>query len=484
MKGKEVLPKKNSAEFALLKNQSQQYSKEKKMSKKVFAVLSILVGLSMLLAACATPGAPAPATEAPAVTEAPEEPAGEIKIGFISAFTGVFSSFGTMQKEGAVLALEEFNYEVAGKKINVIYEDDQLDNEQAVTKAKKLVEQDQVDVLTGLVSGDEGLTVGDYMKDKNIPVIPMYSASEDMTMRAFYPMLVRATWTGAQSQDVFGYWLATEKGFKKIYQIGEDYSFPWNEGGGFVRGFCRGGGEDVTSVWFPPGSTSDFSSMIASIPLDQGYDAVYYNGAGGDAVNFIKQFVELGMLDKITLVGQSNTFEKPDLGAMPKDIAGALSAHHTTDDLSTPEWVAFRDAFNERWGHPPSAASEFAYSSMRMILLALEAVDGDVSDKTALVEAMLNVDMTKDPRGPVTLDPQYHSATGNVYVREVAVDDSGELYNKGILTVENVSQFGPYDPDLYISQPPDGNAYPTGVCSELPAEMLEGGGYDYLPFGQ
>jgi branched-chain amino acid transport system substrate-binding protein len=169
---------------------------------------------------------------------------------------------------------------------------------------------------------------------------------------------------------------------------------------------------------------------------------------------------------------------------MPKDIAGALSAHHTTDDLSTPEWVAFRDAFNERWGHPPSAASEFAYSSMRMILLALEAVDGDVSDKTALVEAMLNVDMTKDPRGPVTLDPQYHSATGNVYVREVAVDDSGELYNKGILTVENVSQFGPYDPDLYISQPPDGNAYPTGVCSELPAEMLEGGGYDYLPFGQ
>ncbi len=75
--------------------------------------------------------------------------------------------------------------------------------------------------------------------------------------------------------DVFGYWLATEKGWKKIYQIGEDYSYPWNQGGGFMRGFCRGGGEEVTSVWSPPGSTSDFSSMIASIPLDQGYDASF-----------------------------------------------------------------------------------------------------------------------------------------------------------------------------------------------------------------
>ena len=167
-----------------------------------------------------------------------------MKIGFISVFTGVFSSFGKMKKEGAELALEEFNNQAGGKTINVIYEDDQLDNEQAVTKAKKLVEQDKVDILTGLVSGDEGLTVGDYMKDKNIPVIPMYSASEDMTMRSFYPMIVRATWTGAQAQDVFGYYLAKEKGYKKIYQIGEDYSFPWNEGGGLVRGFCRGGGEE------------------------------------------------------------------------------------------------------------------------------------------------------------------------------------------------------------------------------------------------
>ncbi len=453
------------------------------MLKKLYLFVSLVMVLSMLLTACGAPAAAPAPTEAPAAAPAA---AGEIKIGFISAFTGIFSGFGEMQKQGAILALEEANYMAGGKKLVVVYEDDQLDNEQAVTKAKKLVEQDKVDILTGLVSGDEGLAVGDYMKDKNIPVIPMYSASEDMTMRAFYPMIIRTTWTGAQSMDVFGYWLAKTQGYKKIYQLGEDYSYPWNQGGGFKRGFCRGGGVEVTSVWFPPGSTSDFSSMIAAIPLDQGYDAVLYNGGGSDAVNFTKQFVELGINKKIKLIGQSNTFEKPDLDSLPVDIAGSLSPHHTTDDMATPAWLKFKEAFNKRWSRDPSAASEFAYSSMRVILRGIDAVKGDISDKTALVDAMLKVDMTDDPRGPVTLDPKWHSAIENAYIREVTLGADGKtLFNKGIWTVQNVSQFGPYDPALYMKQPADSNTYPPDKCSDFPAEMLTAASeYNYVPFGK
>ncbi|MGQ9667983.1 MAG: ABC transporter substrate-binding protein, partial [Anaerolineae bacterium] len=215
------------------------------MARKAFAIVSLLTVLSLLMASCA----PA-ATPAPAATEAPTAaPAGEIKIGIVSVFTGVFAAFGEMQRAGYLLALEEYNYTVAGKKIKIIEEDDQLNYELAVTKAKKLVEQDKVDILTGLVSGDEGLTVQDYMKDKPIPIIPMYSAPEDMTMRLFTFNTLRPTWTGAQPMDPFGYWLAKEKGYKKVYMIGEDYSYPYNQAGGFKRGFCRGGGEEVTTVW-------------------------------------------------------------------------------------------------------------------------------------------------------------------------------------------------------------------------------------------
>jgi len=447
------------------------------MRIKAFHLMSITVATSLSLAACGQGG-----TSSETGSNAT---GGTVKVGFISAFTGVFSSFGKMQKEGAQLALEEANNTAGGKKIEVIYEDDQLDNEQAVTKAKKLVERDKVDILTGMVSGDEGLAVGDYMKDKEIPVVVMYSASEDMTMRSFSPNIVRPTWTGAQSMDVFGNWLSKVKGYKKIYQIGEDYSYPWNQNGGFKRGFCRGGGTEVKSVWFPPGTTSDFSSLIASIPLDQGYDAVLYNGAGGDAVNFIKQYSELGMTKKIPLLGQSNTFEKPDLESMPANIVGSLSPHHTTDDLSTPQWTKFRDAFQKKYNHAPSAASEFAYSSMNLILRSIASNKGDVANHKGLIDAMIATDMTNDPRGSVKLDPKFHAAIQNVYIREVAKDDGGKLFNKGIWTVREVSQFGPYDPTAYMAQKPDSNAFPGDTCASMSPAMLKGASeYKFEPFGK
>ena len=410
--------------------------------------------------------------------------AGEkVTIGFISAFTGPFASFGQLQKEGAVLALEQANYKVAGKTIDVIYADDQLDNEQAVAKAKQLVEQNKVDVLTGLVSGDEGLTVGSYMKGKNIPVIPMYSASEDMTMREWYPFIVRPTWTGAQPMDVFGYWLAKVKGIKKIYMIGEDYSYPYNQAGGFKRGFFRGGGAEVKTVWHAV-PTSDYSSLIGSIPLDQGYDAVLYNGAGSDAVAFVKQYVEFGMQKKIPLFGQSNTFEKPDLGSMPQEIVGAYSAHLTADDLDTPNWDKFRDAFAKRWGHSPSAASEFAYGCMILILRAIEAEKGDVADKAALVKAMRAVDLSDEPRGPVKLD-DYNAAVENVYVRQVTLGLDGAMYNKGLFTAKDVSQFGPYNSKVYMQQPADGRTSPSELRPAMPEQMLQvGKDYEFVPFGK
>lgn len=464
------------------------------MSKKILTLVSVLIALSLVLAACAPPAGEVPAGgetsgQEPAETGGEAEPSsGEgdvIKIGVLSAFTGVFSAFGEMQRQGYMMALEEVDYTVDGKQIQIIEEDDQLDNELAVTKAKKLVEQDDIDILTGLVSGDEGLSVGDFMRDKDVVVLPMYSASEDMTMRERSWNIVRPTWTGAQPMDPFGYWLAKEQGYKKIYMIGEDYSYPYNQGGGFKRGFCRGGGEEVTSVWHPV-PTDDYSSLIAAIPQDQGYDAVMYNGAGADAVAFVKQYVELGMIDKIPLIGQSNTFEQGDLPAMPQDerLVGALSSHLYVESLTSPEFVAFNDAFVERWDRTPSAASEFAYSTMRLILRAIDSLEGDVSDKQALVEAMHAVDMSDAPRGPLSLD-EYNAVIENVYIRELRMGEDGKLYNQVLYTIEDVTQFGPYDTDVYLAQPPDDRDYPPDLCSEYPAEMLEvEAEYEFLPFGE
>jgi branched-chain amino acid transport system substrate-binding protein len=253
--------------------------------------------------------------------------------------------------------------------------------------------------------------------------------------------------------------------------IGEDYSYPYNQGGGFKRGFCRGGGEEVTTVWHPV-PLDDYSSIIAQIPLDQGYDAVMYNGSGSDAVAFTKQWVDLGMVGKIPLIGQSNTFEQGDLPAMPLEaVEGALNAHHYAESLTNAEAAAFAQKYQEKYGRPPAAAAEFAYDVMRLILRAIEARGGDISDPAALVAAMKEVDQSDAPRGPLTLG-EFNDVIENVYIREVQIGEDGKAFNKVLFYIPNVTQFGPYDKTLYMAQPPDSNSYPPDKCADFPAEML------------
>jgi branched-chain amino acid transport system substrate-binding protein len=390
------------------------------------------------------------------------------RIGLIAPTTGPFAAFGRMQTEGAILALEQHGYTVNGHEVVFIVEDTRLDGEIAVDKSRKLDEEDNVHVIVGPTSGGVGLSVLDWARDSGVPVIMSYSAPEDITMRLAVDNVVRNSWTGAQPMDPFGYWVATELGYTRIYMIGEDYSYPYNQAGGFKRGFCRGGGELVTTVWHPV-PTEDYSSFIARIPRE-GYDAVLYNGAGSDAVAFVNQYIEFGMLDVYPLLGQSNTFEQGDLPAMLPEAVGGLSAIQYVETLQTPEFQAFRDAYFERWGRVPAAAAEHTYTAIVMTLRAVEELD-DFNDRDALIAALRATDYPDAPRGGFYLD-EYANPVHNIYIREVREID-GALVNVGIVRVPEVSQFGPYDPVLYMAQPVDARDYPPDLCADMPPEMLD-----------
>ena len=115
----------------------------------------------------------------------------------------------------------------------------------------------------------------------------------------------------------------------------------------------------------------------------------------------------------------------------------------------------------ERWGHDPSAASAFAYTSMKMILQAIEAARGDVSDKTALVDAMFKDNMSEDPRGPITLASQSGMPPSKMSIfAKLPRIIKDELYNKGIWTVERQLSLAPTTPLFTWNNPLMGTLTP------------------------
>lgn len=383
-----------------------------------------------------------------------------LHIGVVGPTSGVFSFFGEQQRMGVELAIEEVGGSVAGHDVEVTFYDSQGDPETVVDRLRAMDSRDDVDIVIGPVLGSTGLAGLEWAKDSGMPTIISYSAPEDITMRDRAENVVRAGWTGAQPMFAFGEYVAEELGHKDIVMVGQDYSFPYNQIGGFLKGFCRAGGESVERIWHPTG-TEDYSSILATLPDG---DAVLYNGAGSDGLAFFEQYHQFGIDERMPLLGGSNFYAVGDLPEMGEEALGGVSALQYAEGLQTENFTEFRDAFWAMHGEDtmPLAPAEHGYVAFLMAVKAVEAA-GTI-DREPVISALRDTEMPDAPRGPFHLD-EYGNPVQNIYINEVQEVD-GRLVNVPIETYEQVSQFGPFDPEEYLATQPDSRDFPPGDCSD------------------
>ncbi|WP_119390121.1 ABC transporter substrate-binding protein [Taklimakanibacter lacteus] len=366
---------------------------------------------------------------------------GTIKIGTLATLEGPFTVLGQDSMRGVELALKEHNMMAGGMKLEIIQGSSDASPDSAVKAARKLVEQDGVQILIGPLSGDEGLAVKDYAKTQpNVTFVNGTSAAQDTTLRDPAPNFFRFSTDGAQWMAGLGEYAFTTKGYKKAAVVAEDYSFPYTQVFGFMAGFCKAGGKVPSKSWVPIGN-KDFSSVIASIPDD--VDAVYVALGGADAVNFLTQYQQAG--GSAPLIGGSITVDQTVLGSEGKTkdvVIGTPSAGPISDTDDSPAWKKFvadyKAAFAD--GFPsPSLFAHGYYVNTTAVLLALDQVKGDVSgDQAKFREALAKLSFDT-PTGKVSLDKN-RNAIADIYLTEVTKLDDGKLYNKVVKVVPQVNQ--------------------------------------------
>jgi branched-chain amino acid transport system substrate-binding protein len=230
--------------------------------------------------------------------------------------------------------------------------------------------------------------------------------------------------------------------------IALDYAFGWESVGGFERTFLAEGGRIRRKIWVPI-SVHDFAPYLAQIPRD--VDAVYALLLGRSALQFMKQYQEFGLKGRVKLIGGGTTTDEHVLPFMGDEAIGTVTALHYSAALNTPANKAFAQVYRARFKKVPSYYSESMYTGGKWLVAAINAIDGRVEDRAALLEALRNARPSDLPRGPVELDG-YGNPIENVYIRRVE-RVNGELQNTVIDTFPKVSQFWKYSPAEYLREP-------------------------------
>jgi branched-chain amino acid transport system substrate-binding protein len=376
------------------------------------------------------------------------ETAGPVKIGLIVPLTGRVAQNGRDLLNGLNLALTQAGSKAAGRDIRVLVEEDQGVPAQSLTKARKLVELDRVDLLMGPLSANAGYVVRDYVDAQNIPAVFPNVAGDDITQRNRTPWVVRTGWTSSQANHPLGQYAATALRYKRVATIANDFAFGWESVGGFQRTFEQAGGRVVAHIW-PPLNAPDNSPYLGRIPPN--VDAVYAEFAGGDALHFLQQYREFGLAGRVPMIGggtltdESVLFEEGDLAN------GVVIALFYSPALNTQANRDFVRAYVRAYGRVPSYYSEAAFTAMRFVIRGLEAVGGHAEQRQAFAAAMRAVVLPDAPRGPVRIDA-FGNAIENIYIRRV---DSvhGQPQNTVVHTYPNVSQFWTFSPQEYLKAP-------------------------------
>jgi branched-chain amino acid transport system substrate-binding protein len=353
----------------------------------------------------------------------------DLRIGIIAPMTGPFAQVGTDKTNGFKMYLDQTNSTFAGAKVTPIIEDSQGKPDTAVTKARKLILEDHVQLLVGGVLAPEGYALAPVSTAEKTVYIASVPAADDLTQRQLgsYPYFIRSSWTSSQPNHPLGQW-ACDQGYKKIAVVAADYAFGYESVGGFQKAFEDCGGKIIQKMW-PPLGAKDFGPYIPQIKPDA--DAVYS-----------------------LMVGTS--YDESVLPFMGDEVIGDVSSLQYSAGLDTPQNAAFVKSFRAKYGKVPSYFSESNYTTAMMIDMVMKDSGGKFPGPEVFIAKMqaLKVDA---PRGPVSFDDM-RNPIQDIYIKKVEKTtmfgyDKPELWNVVIKTYPAVSQFWTYGKDKFLQQP-------------------------------
>ena len=364
---------------------------------------------------------------------APAMAADKVKIGFVTTITTPAGVIGQDMVDAVNLAMEDIGGKMAGLDVELIIEDDGFKPPVGKQKVDKLVKKDEVDFIGGfiwshvlLASKKSALDSGTFLISSNAG--PSQLAGDQCDKNFF-----STSWQNDQTPMAMGEVL-NQNGVKSVYVMAPNYAAGKNMIAGVERTF-KGKivGRDLTK--WGKDAQLDFSAELAKAKAS-GAEAlwVFYPGKAGGAL--IKQYEQAGLRDTMPLY----TVFTVDSIALPKlqagnlqGVLGSRNTQHWGPDLDNPQNKKFVEGFKKKYGHYPSFYAAQSYDTIFLIKSAVEAVNGDLSNKDGMRAAMKKADFPST-RGKFSYGNN-HFPIQNFYLREVVADADGVWTTKIVSTV-------------------------------------------------
>ena len=360
---------------------------------------------------------------------------GPIRIGVVTPLSGTYSALGQQVKWGIELATQEINAAggIMGRKVELLFEDEEANPSVATPKAEKLFQVSKVDFLTGTVNSASTLAVGQLAERNNRLIATTVSFSDAITGEKCSPNVFRVNARAGQQSAALAEWLSKAKPNAKVFYLGPDYERGRSTVAAFKSAAEKKGASTVGEV-FAPLDNKDYSTFFGQVRAGHP-DVMYTSVAGNDTVRLLNQMGQYGLLKNMMVVGASGTVTSQNLQAIGKAAEGFVTGVGYSVEIDLPENRKFVTAFQNYAKAAPDLYGADSYGVMYFYKAAVEKAKSTDTDK---VRAAMRGLEWMTPQGKKTMRAGDHQAIQDMYATRMT-DGKFKILSK----VDGAAAIGP-----------------------------------------
>jgi branched-chain amino acid transport system substrate-binding protein len=348
---------------------------------------------------------------------AQDKAADKLKIGLITTLSGPPAAIGQQQRNGLTLALKELGGKLGGRDVELLVQDDELKPDVAVSKVKAFIERDKVDFVVGPVFSNVLAAILKPVTESGTFMISPNAGTSSFAGKDCNPNLFVVSYQNDQNAETMGKY-AQDSGLKKVFLMAPNYQAGKDELAGFKR-YYKG---EVADEVYVPLNQLDYAAELSKIAAASP-DGIFVFLPGGMGVNFVKQFRQAGLADKVKFLS-AFTVDEGTLPAQQDAALGFFGGSNWAPNMDTPQNKAFVAAYEKEYGAVPATYAFQAYDAIKLLDSALKATRGDTSNKDALRAALKKADF-KSIRGDFKFNSN-HYPIQNFYLVKVAKRPDGK----------------------------------------------------------
>jgi branched-chain amino acid transport system substrate-binding protein len=369
-------------------------------------------------------------------SESEQASGGPIRIGLVWPQSGIYKTIGDDFSRAWQLYLDSRGGKLGGHQIETVVVDEGDGRQLVRPGIKKLVEQDKVAVVVGTISSDAVEVIHPVTTGKKIPYVATGGRPTTINNVSY---TWHTSWQNKDAGNAIAEYLRTNvQG--SVFAIGPNYQGGWDQVNGFVEPFTKAGGKlanaDGKPLWTPYPSTTNFLPYLATI-AGSGAKAVFCFFGGKLGIDFVKQYAEAGLQNKLPLYAAGFTTEGAVLAAQGAAADGVYTSLNYAPNLDNPANRAFATAFQQKYQAVPDLYNVTAWDAAMLLDRAI-ADAGPNPTSESINAAIGRLGAIDSPRGQWRFG-QEHSPIQPWYLRQVRADGRGRA-NVVVQTLTTIGQ--------------------------------------------